>query len=76
MIGRKAILRFKFILQKTNEPKDQGDVNERKIEIKCNMNNVSRFNELVKPTHLRGGLVARPKMVGLIRQILMVQIQK
>lgn len=54
MIGRKAILRFKFILQKPNEPKDQGDVNEWKIEIKCNMNNVSWFNELVKPTHLRG----------------------
>jgi hypothetical protein len=73
MIGRKAILRFKFILQKPNEPKDQGDVNEWKIEIKCNM-----FHDLMSLSSppIWGGLVARPKMVGLISQILIDQIQK
>jgi hypothetical protein len=44
MNGRKIISRFKFTLHKIKAPRDHGNVNGEKINIKCNMDNVSWSN--------------------------------
>jgi predicted nucleic acid binding AN1-type Zn finger protein len=45
MNGRKIISRFRFTLHTIKAPRDHGNVNEEKINIKCTMDNFSWCKE-------------------------------